>query len=214
LFLLSKIKAGEIRHFVAVKEDITDIKKMIYDLTVAKEKAEEANRIKTSFLNNMSHEFRTPLISILGFSEILKEDLTDPDHIQMLSNMEKSGRRLFETLKAILEISRLEGGKLPINFDLFDLKEVVDFQCRMFDVVAGVKKIELLTVFSDEKLIVSLDKSLFLQIIDNLLDNAVKYTNEGQIIVELNKISLPSIDNVPQFEVEISVKDTGIGNPS
>ena len=206
-------QSGEIRHFVAVKEDITDIKKMIYDLTVAKEKAEEANRIKTSFLNNMSHEFRTPLISILGFSEILKEDLTDPDHIQMLSNMEKSGRRLFETLKAILEISRLEGGKLPINFDLFDLKEVVDFQCRMFDVVAGVKKIELLTVFSDEKLIVSLDKSLFLQIIDNLLDNAIKYTYEGQIIVELNKISLPSIDNVPQFEVEISVKDTGIGIP-
>ncbi len=206
-------QSGEIRHFVAVKEDITDIKKMIYDLTVAKEKAEEANRIKTSFLNNMSHEFRTPLISILGYSEILKEDLSDPEHIEMLSKMENSGRRLFDTLKAILEISRLEGGKFPINYDVFDIKEVIDFQCEIFERVAEAKKLELTKVFPDNKMMVSLDKSLFVQIIDNLLENAVKYTNEGQITVELEEIALPSIEDVPQYEVKISVKDTGMGIP-
>ncbi len=206
-------QSGEIRHFVAVKEEITDLKKMIHDLTMEKEKAEEANRIKTSFLNNMSHEFRTPLISILGYTEILRDDLTDPEHLQMLSNMENSGRRLFETLKSILEISRLEGGKLPINFDLVDIKEIVEFQCGIFEKVAESKNLQLHYVFPDNKMIVSLDKSLFVQIIDNLLENAIKYTNEGQITVELKEILLPSIENIPQYEVEISVKDTGIGIP-
>jgi PAS domain S-box-containing protein len=205
--------SGEIRHFVAVKEEITDIKKMINELVMAKEKAEEANRIKTSFLNNMSHEFRTPLISILGYTEILREDLTDPDHIEMLSNMENSGRRLFDTLKAILEISRLEGGKFPINYDVFDIKEVIDFQCGIFARVAEAKKLELTKVLPESKMMVSLDKSLFVQIIDNLLENAIKYTNEGQITVELNEIALPSIEDVPQYEVEVSVKDTGMGIP-
>lgn len=205
--------SGEIRHFVAVKEKISDIKKMIHDLTVAKDKAEEANRIKTAFLNNMSHEFRTPLISILGYTEILKEDITDPDHIRMLSNMENSGKRLFETLKAILEISRLEGGKLPINYDLFDIKESVEFQCKIFESIAESKKIQFIKVFPDKKLMVSLDKSLFVQIVDNLLDNALKYTKEGQITVELKEIALPYIEDVPQFEVQLLVKDTGIGIP-
>jgi PAS domain S-box-containing protein len=204
---------GEIRHFVAVKEEITDIKKMIHDLTMEKDKAEEADRIKTSFLNNMSHEFRTPLISILGYTEILREDLTDPDHIEMLSKMENSGRRLFDTLKAILEISRLEGGKFPINYDVFDIKEVIDFQCEIFERVAEAKKLELTKVLPENKMMVSLDKSLFVQIIDNLLENAIKYTNEGQITVELNEIALPSIEDVPQYEVEVSVKDTGMGIP-
>lgn len=206
-------QSGIISHFVAVKEDITEEKALIETLTLAKEKAEEANRVKTAFLNNMSHEFRTPLISILGYSEILKEDLSDPEHIEMLSKMENSGRRLFDTLKAILEISRLEGGKFPINYDVFDIKEVIDFQCEIFERVAEAKKLELTKVFPDNKMMVSLDKSLFVQIIDNLLENAVKYTNEGQITVELEEIALPSIEDVPQYEVKISVKDTGMGIP-
>jgi PAS domain S-box-containing protein len=203
--------SGKISHFVAVKEDITEEKAMIEGLTLAKEKAEEANRVKTAFLNNMSHEFRTPLISILGYSEILKEEITDEEHIEMLSKMETSGKRLFETLRAILEISRLEGGKLPINFDLFDIKEVVEFQCKMFKPIAEAKNLEFINVFPDKKMIVSLDKNLFVQIINNLLDNAVKYTKEGQITVELYQIPLPSIEDVPQYEVQLSVKDTGMG---
>ena len=205
--------SGKISHFVAVKEDITEEKAMIEGLTLAKEKAEEANRVKTAFLNNMSHEFRTPLISILGYSEILKEEITDEEHIEMLSKMETSGKRLFETLRAILEISRLEGGKLPINFDLFDIKEVVEFQCKMFKPIAEAKNLEFINVFPDKKMIVSLDKNLFVQIINNLLDNAVKYTKEGQITVELYQIPLPSIEDVPQYEVQLSVKDTGMGIP-
>ena len=204
-------KDGRISHFVAVKEDVTEAKAMLQSVFLAKEQAEEANRIKSSFLSNMSHELRTPLIAILGFAELLKEGTLDQSNLEMVESIESSGRRLFETLKAILEISRIEGSNLPVNFELIDIGELISARCIYFENIAVSKKLQLKKAIPETNLYASLDRRLLTQVIDNLLDNAIKFTPQGEIIVSLEKKFVPLVNGVQETEVLISVDDTGIG---
>ncbi|MCE1166435.1 MAG: PAS domain S-box protein, partial [Bacteroidetes bacterium] len=112
---------GEITHFLAVKEDITDKKMKERELISAKEKAEESNRLKTCFLANMSHELRTPMIAILGFAEILLDLVEDKNSREYINLIYEGGERLMETLNLILNLSLIESEKMTVKLSKLDI---------------------------------------------------------------------------------------------
>lgn len=186
--------------------DITDRKKFESELKAAKEKAEEANRIKSNFLSNMSHELRTPLIGILGYAEILMEEFKDTSYQEMAGIIFQSGNRLLETLNSILTISKIESEKFVVNYFEFDLQDVIREVIELFQPIALKKNIQITSHSSQSNMIIYSDSKIIREILNNLINNAVKYTQSGSVIIqatinfELNKLFL-------------SVSDTGIGIP-
>lgn len=197
-----KNNMGEIIHYLAVKEDISEQKKINEVLISSKEKAEEMNRLKSNFLANMSHELRTPLVGILGFADLIRQE-TVPHEIKMMAEtICNSGKRLSETLNLILDLSRLETEKKEIKFQKVELvdktKEIID----LFTETAHKKGLLLRTSFSSESILINFDERAYNSIISNLINNAIKFTIEGSITT--------SILLYDHF-VEIRVTDTGIG---
>ncbi len=156
------------------------------DLTLAKEKAEESDRLKTSFLQNMSHEIRTPLNAIMGFSDLLSETLDDSDKIVRYSGIIKQkGIDLLDIINEILDISKIESGSFKVNMEYFDLKKLIeeieqyypDFQKRLkkehlnFVIQHDCREVE--EIYSD--------KIKLKQVITNLIGNALKYTESGTV---------------------------------
>jgi PAS domain S-box-containing protein len=186
--------------------DITERKRAEEAIIKAKEKAEEANRLKSNFLSNMSHELRTPLIGILGYSEIMMNELANSNYGEMASTIYQSGSRLLETLNMILTLSKVESEKVNINLIDVSLTELVDEVRILFDSVAKKKNIELKSLYPKEGLSIKTDPKIIREILNNLVNNAVKYTEKGSILIEVKRNELTG-------EVMIRVKDTGIGIP-
>jgi PAS domain S-box-containing protein len=182
--------------------DITESLRNVKELIEAKDKAEENNRLKTNFLANMSHELRTPLIGILGYAEFLENELMDVELIQMAKTIKSSGQRLNKTLNNVLDISRIESEKQQINFKELDLLKLLDEQKRIFQLLAGEKGLTLNFQTSEEILNVNVDEEMFVSIITNLLNNAIKYTETGSVTLSAKK---------EEDNAVIEVKDTGIG---
>jgi PAS domain S-box-containing protein len=199
---------GEVTHFVAVKEDITEKKKIMDDLIEAKEKAEESDRLKSAFLANMSHEIRTPMNGILGFTDLLlNPDLTSEEIDSFIKIIHQSGQRLLNTVTDIVEISKIEAGIVQIVQKETDVNERIEELVRFFKPEAEKKGLQLilneLLPESAKKLIT--DQNKLDSILTNLIKNAIKYTNSGTI-----NMGCRTNDN----EIEFYVKDTGIGIPS
>ena len=197
---------GNITHFVAVKEDITEKKNTIQELIVAKEKAEEMNRLKSNFLANMSHELRTPLVGIIGYSEFLCKDLTDPGLKEMSEAIYDSSKKLTETLNLILDLSKIESDKLELIPEKFEMITASLEIVNSFKEFANKKGVYLKSEFESPKLFANLDIRAFRSILSNLVNNAIKFTNTGGVTVNLS----PDKVNGKDFVV-IKVIDTGIG---
>jgi len=196
---------GSITHFIAVKEDITEKKKMIEDLILAKEKAEEMNKIKSNFFANMSHELRTPLNGILGFSSLLQDELSDnPELASMADAIHRSGNRLLHTLNMILNISKLEAEKIDIKLKEYNIIPIIIEAINLFIPTAIKKNLQLQLVTELDKYLCIIDESLFTGIITNLINNAIKYTDEGSVLINVYSRSNRAV---------IEVIDTGIGIP-
>ncbi len=188
--------------------DISKRKKAEHDLIAAKELAEESEKLKTNFLANMSHELRTPMVGILGYSDLLKSELADEELKGMADNIFKSGNRLMETLNLILDLSRIEAGKLAVNYSVFDISETIENSVSLYSKVVQPKGVELSYLNSGKKMLVNLDERIVRDILNNIINNAVKYTMEGSITVSSNAVF---IDEMPFIKIE--VRDTGIGIP-
>ncbi len=199
-------KQGVITGYIAVKEDLTELKKTSQNLRYAKEAAEEMNRLKSSFLANMSHELRTPMIGILGYSEILKEEARDEKTEKIAQVINKSGRRLLDTLNMILDFSLIESSKLDVELTRVNIIQILNEMYGAFEESAKQKKLSLHFDSKVQKLELFLDNRMFREIVNNLMNNAVKYTNKGGISLE---VSVERI-NASDFAV-IKIKDTGIG---
>ncbi|MBN2892547.1 MAG: PAS domain S-box protein [Bacteroidales bacterium] len=198
--------------FLAIVNDITSRKKYENDLIVAKEKAEESNRLKTEFFNNMSHEIRTPMNGIMGFSDLLKEpELSVLKQKQYINIIQNSGNQLMRVIDDILEISKLETKQISVfeseiclNDLLVELFSVFDLKAKDNNTPLYLKK-----GLNDTQSRIKIDDSKLNKILSNLLENAIKYTNEG--FIELGYILLKKENDVTQQFLEIYVKDTGIG---
>ncbi|MFO7445971.1 MAG: PAS domain S-box protein [Ignavibacteriaceae bacterium] len=196
---------GDITHFLAVKEDITEKKYVENELRAAKEKAEEINRLKSSFLANMNHELRTPLIGILGFADILMEELKNPEQKEMANTILESGQRLLESLNMILDLSRLETDRLEFDFKPVNIGESLKEEVKRFTHIIKNKKLEFSFNINDD-VFSRLDESIFKQVVKNLLNNAIKFTKSGSISLDV----LTENNAAGSFSV-VRVSDTGIG---
>jgi len=194
---------GKITHFIAVKEDITDKKKIIEELIVAKNIAEEANRTKDLFLANMSHELRTPLIGILGYSDLLTEIINDEETSEMARGIQRSGKRLLNTLNMILNFSKIESEKYEIVLKPINVINELELLYKTFLGAAKEKHLDFALKIQETGLIINADPSFFTVVLENLINNAIKFTLSGSIVIEASK------ENNDTFL--LTVKDTGIG---
>ncbi len=186
---------------------ITERKEVEELLKKAKADAEAASKAKSEFLNNIAHDFRTPMHSILGFSDLLKAEPLTEKQKKFASIIHERGRGLLGLVEDLLSVSRLESGKLELRSAAFDLE-----QCILSAI--DVARIELLD--KSVKMVVQIDgfiprvigdESRFNQILSNLIGNAVKYTDKGEILVKLST----NKDAKGKCRVRVSVKDTGFG---
>lgn len=207
-FKVEKDRNGNTIRTYGVNQDITKQKSVEMELVEAKEKAEEASRLKSSLLTNMSHELRTPMVGVLGLAEMLLDELADPGHIEMVSIIMRSGRRLISTLNSILDISRIEANKQDIKTSPVNLNETIKEVATLFSANIEDKRISIKCILPEQNVYINSDDDLLHKVFTNLIDNAVKYTNEGNVVVRLTTQEEESHKNVL---VEIS--DTGIGIP-
>lgn len=168
----------------------------------------ELDRLKSSFLANMSHELRTPLNSILGFSDVMLEELDGPLTENMRNDLgliQKNGQHLLHLINDVLDMAKIESGKLNLNIEKFNLQEVIEEVTSITAPFASDKNLSLfLEQDSDNEVQISADKIRIRQVMINLVNNAIKFTEHGKI-----SIRAACEDN----HVLISVKDTGIGIP-
>ncbi len=189
-----------------LKLEIEERKLMEFELTTAKEKAEESDKLKSSFLANISHELRTPLNGILGFTEILKMEVKDPSLMEIIEYIDQSGNRLMGTLNSLIDLSLIETNKNEIDKQLVNVSELVRQKTGLFESYASSKNIYLETQIENLQLRSRTDPRLLGHVLNNLIDNAIKYTEEGGVMVQLTAEKI----NQRSF-LKIAIKDTGIG---
>lgn len=188
---------------LSVFRDITVKKAYEIGLQKAKEKAEEANRLKSNFLSNISHEIRTPLNGILGITEnILIQKNEDDKLVSQLEIIQESGERLLSTINSILDLSKLEAKKMEVIYRETNINDLLAKILLPLKGMAIKKGLLLSTKYETQPLNGLIDQRYFEMILNNLVGNAIKYSHEGMISVKLR-------GKAEQIEVE--VKDQGIG---
>lgn len=197
--LLHDVNVGGI---VLNSRDITERKRAEAVLVAAKEQAEEIARLKSNFLANMSHEIRTPLTGILGFSSILAEEITDPEQREFVTLIEKSGRRLMETLNSVLDLARLESGRMDLNLEPLPVAQSVNEIVNLMQPMACERHIILKADIVEPEVEAVLDVGALNRVLTNLVGNAIKFTAEGSVTVELDATTT---------SVVLRVRDTGVG---
>ncbi len=181
--------------------DVTERKRSEVALVKAKEQAEEVARMKSAFLANMSHEIRTPLTGILGFAGVLAEEVED-EHREFVQLIEKSGKRLLETLNSVLDLARLEADQMEVDVDQLDVGEQVEEVVRLLTPLASEKGLHLETIVEAPGVQARLDSGCLNRILNNLVGNAIKFTASGSVTARVTADSK---------RVTIQVEDSGIG---
>lgn len=202
-------KQGQASRFFGTAIDITETREVAEELRKAKEMAEFASETKTQFLANMSHEIRTPLSAIIGFADLLQEkDLNFEDSRQYLETISRNGRALTRIIDDILDIAKVESGKLEIETIEFSFLELVEEVFNLFRERAKSKGIFLrLEMAKNVPLQILSDPTRLRQIFINIVGNAIKFTHEGGVTLRVE--NKPSSDRL--FHFHVSVEDSGVG---
>ncbi|MFZ4398977.1 MAG: PAS domain S-box protein [Bacteroidales bacterium] len=208
---------GEAIRMIGINKDITKSKLSEQELIIAKERAEESDRLKSAFLANMSHEIRTPMNGILGFSELLKEPgLTGEEQQEYIRIIEKSGARMLNIINDIVDISKIEAGLMEISLSESNINEQIDYVYTFFKPEVEAKGMKL---FFNNKLPsreanIQTDHEKFYAILINLVKNAIKYSIKGSIEIGYVLKTQKTVNEKSNCnELEFYVKDTGIGIP-
>jgi len=186
------------------------------DLEDAVLHAERADRVKSAFLATMSHELRTPLNSIIGFTGIVLQGLAgplNPEQTKQLGMVRSSARHLLELINDVLDISKIEAGQLEIHVEPFDLRDLIERVVTLVKPLADKKALTLTVAATKGPLEIVGDRRRLQQILTNLLNNAIKFTDHGSVTLTVestwNDGRLPETASRPV--VRLSVADTGIG---
>ena len=207
-YIKGEMKNGEAHQFLGTLLDITAEKERQLQLEKAVNEAEEANKAKSIFLANMSHEIRTPLNSIIGFSELLFHTIEDDKKRSQIASIRNSGQNLLRIINDILDLSKVEAGKLILEAEPLNVFQVAREVCSMFEPTIKEKKLHLTieseTTSSHHLL---LDGTRLRQILFNLVGNAIKFTSEGGVTVEIHHEE----KDEKRVDLEICIRDTGMG---
>ena len=182
--------------------DVTDRKRAEAVLVHTKDQAEEIARMKSTFLANMSHEIRTPLTGILGFTEILADEVTDPQQKEFVDLIGQSGRRLMETLNSVLDLAKLDAGRMDLAAEPVSLAGAAREATQLLSPLAKDKGLVLEAEVTDETARADLDRGALGRIVTNLVGNAIKFTEEGGVRIRVRG---------NDAQVALDVIDTGIG---
>lgn len=200
--LAPEIHKGKVNFINGTWKDVNEEVLSREALQVAKQKAEESERLKMAFLANMSHEIRTPLNAIVGFSELLQYTNSDEERQQFIDIIHNNNDLLLSLINDILDLSKIESGLTKITNNNIDVGEVFHQTYSSFDKRLKNGTVQLIDQCDMMSCVVNIDRSRFTQVLNNLISNAIKYTNEGTITMNLTYDS---------GGVRITVKDTGIG---
>ncbi|MDJ1184736.1 response regulator [Roseofilum casamattae] len=194
---------------------VSQIKQQSYELQIAKDSADAANRAKSSFLAKMSHQLRTPLNAILGFTQVMGRDrsLSVTQHEQ-LTIINHSGKKLLELINNVLEMSKIEAGQMSLQCTDFNLRELLDKLKKLLQLKASIKGIELEFKLGDRvPEYVYGDEGKLQQVLLNLLDNGIKFTDRGRVSLEVSLVSSLVRPPSEKLNLHFAVSDTGIGIP-
>ncbi len=205
-------EVGQLRNFIVVETDITTRVETEQMLRRAKLEADAASRAKSEFLASMSHEIRTPMNGVIGMTSLLMETPLNPEQRDFVNTIRTSGEALLTIINDILDFSKIESGKLELERMPFDLSVCLEEALDLFALQASAKRLELVYhIEANVPAWIIGDVTRLRQIIVNLVNNAVKFTPEGSIAIEVRR--LPSSPSSPSFQLEFAVRDTGIGIP-
>jgi PAS domain S-box-containing protein len=203
-------ETGVYVNLISVSRDVTERKKYELEINAAREHAEAANRSKSRFLANMSHELRTPLNAIIGFTDLMRQEMFGPlgneRYEEYVTLIYDSGQLLLDLISDLLDMSKIEAGKLDLNMERLDLGGAVDDCIRLLQDRADNSGLELTTELPKARISLIADRRALKQILLNLLSNALKFTPAGGHIVASVK---PAGDRAV-----LSVRDDGIGIPA
>ncbi|MCH2204562.1 MAG: ATP-binding protein [Lentisphaerales bacterium] len=205
--VIDQLKGSNLKLEKRVEERTTEIIEALKLLEEAKNNAEAANKSKSLFLANMSHEIRTPMNAILGYTDILTKKLTDPEHSRYLKIVRNSGKTLLSLINDILDLSKVEAGKLELRFGSINTRALFQSVPEQFAALLKQKNLKFnLEISENLPNAILIDETRIKQVLNNIIGNAIKFTEKGSITLKV-------FDFTESNELIFSIEDTGRGIP-
>eukprot|EP00388_Colpodella_angusta_P007712 GDKJ01021594.1.p1 GENE.GDKJ01021594.1~~GDKJ01021594.1.p1 ORF type:complete len:463 (-),score=98.44 GDKJ01021594.1:657-2045(-) len=199
---------GMIEEVSGIGRDITDLKKYQQDIVKAKDEAERSLKVKERFLANMSHEIRTPMNGVIGMIDLLNDTVLDIEQKDYVQTIKKSSETLLHILNDILDLAKIEAGKMALHEAPLVFKDVFDRLQALFSQIAANKGNRIICEFGENLAeFVIADETRLLQILSNLTSNALKFTENGTVEIKVNLVEKRGKFN----RIKVEIKDSGIG---
>ncbi|GAB2631474.1 PAS domain S-box protein [Belliella aquatica] len=207
---LIRDELGNVRHYTGIARDITKLKEAQRELFYAKERAEQASTIKSQFLSIMSHEIRTPMNAVIGMAHLLIEDEPRPDQLENLKTLQFSAENLLGLINDILDYNKIDSGKIELEKVAFDIDVLFNRIIHSYTYQAREKKLDVsFELDSELPKIMTGDPVRLAQVANNLISNAIKFTERGFVKIYLKKV----YEKKDSVKIRFEFEDSGIGIP-